>query len=98
MGDYMKGELNQKRFFNMLAFWSLVISGVVLVLTKILAACGITWVGLGILNTIAYIFSFVVMSVAAYNYIRTKHSTVWTVVYVVAVLLALTPLIIDLFR
>lgn len=93
----MKGELQSKRFYNLLAFCALVISGVVLVLTKVLAACGITWAGLGILNTIAYIMAFAVLAVAAFNYVRTKHSTVWTIIYVVAVLLALVPLIIDLF-
>ena len=93
----MKGELNSKKFFNMLAFWALVISGAVLVLTKILGACGITWVGFGVLNTIAYILSFVVLAIAAFNYVRTKHSMVWNIIYVVAVLLALVPLIIDLF-
>ena len=97
MEETMKGELNSERFFNMLAFWALVISGFVLVLTKILAVCGITWVGLGVLNTIAYILSFVVMSIAAYNYVRTRQSTVWIVVYVIAVLLAFVPLIINLF-
>lgn len=93
----MKGELNSKKFFNMLAFWALVISGAVLVLTKILGACGITWVGLGILNTVAYILAFVVLSIAAYNYVRTKHSTAWTIIYILAVALAIVPLIIDLF-
>ena len=93
----MKGELNGKKFYNLLAFCALVISGFVLVLTKILSVCGITWVGLGILNTIAYILAFVVLAIAAFNYVRTKRSTVWNIVYVVAVLLALVPLVIDLF-
>ena len=98
MEDFMKAELNQKKFFNMLAFWSLIISGSVLVLTKILAFCGITWVGLGVLNTIAYILAFIVTAIAAFHYVRTKHSTGWTIVYIVSILLVLTPLIIDLFR
>ena len=93
----MKGELNSKKFFNLLAFCALVISGIVLVLTKVLAVCGVIWAGLGILNTIAYILAFLVLAIAAFNYVRTKHSTVWNIVYIVAVLLALVPLIIDLF-
>ena len=93
----MKGELNSKRFFNMLAFISLAISGVVLVLTKVLAACGITWTGLAILDTIAYMLGFVVTAVAAFQYVRTKQSAIYTIIYIIAVLLVIVPLFINLF-
>lgn len=93
----MKGELNSKKFFNLLAFCSLIIAGVVLVLTKVLGVCGITWKLLGILNTIAYTLAFVVTAVAAYHYVRTKHSVAYTVIYVIAVILVIIPLILNLF-
>lgn len=93
----MKGELHTKKFFNMLAFCAIVISGVVLVLTKVLSACGITWVGLGVLNTIAYFLSYIVLAISAFHYVRTKHSVVWTIIYIVAVLLVFVPLVINLF-
>lgn len=93
----MKGELNSKRFFNMLAFISLAISGVVLVLTKVLTACGITWAGLAILDTVAYMLGFVVTAVAAFHYVRTKQSVVYTIIYIIAVLLVVVPLFINFF-
>ena len=81
----------------MLAFFAIVISGLVLVLTKILSACGITWVGLSILNTVAYVLSYIVLAISAYHYVRTKHSVVWTIIYIVSVLLVFIPLVIGLF-
>lgn len=94
----MKGELNAKRFFNAMAFVALVIAGVVLVLSKILGALGVQVNLLTILNNIAYVLAFVVTAVAAFYYVRTKRSLAWTIVYIVAVLLVVVPLVLSMFQ
>lgn len=93
----MKKELNTKKFFNAMAFIALVIAGIVLVVSKILGAVGIDIKILSILNTVASTLAFVVTSVAAYYYVRTKRSIAWMIVYVIAVILVVVPLVLSLF-
>ena len=89
----MKRELNTKRFFNMLAFIALMISGVALLISKIFF-CGTV---ANILNNVAYVLAFVVTAVAAYHYVRTKRNLVVTIIYIIAVIIVVIPLVLSLF-
>lgn len=93
----MKRELNTKKFFNAMAFVALVIAGIVLVVSKILDIVGIDIKILGILNTIASVLAYVVTAVAAYYYVRTKRNIAWLIVYIVAVILVVVPLVLSIF-
>ena len=94
----MKRELNTKKFFNAMAFVALCIAGIALLVSKILG-----WLNAGvqfanILNQVAYVLAFVVTAVAAFYYVRTKRSVAWTVIYVLAVLLVVGPLVLSMFN
>lgn len=90
----MKNQLNSKRFFNAMAFVALVISGIALLISKIFL--GANTVAANILNSIAYVLAFIVTSFCALSYVRTKHSIVWTIIYIVAVIIVVVPLVLTL--
>ena len=92
----MKKELNWKRFFNFLAFVALLISGVALLISKIFF--GANQVVSTVLNSIAYVLAFVVTSVAAYNYVKTKRNIVYVIIYIVAVIIVVVPLVLSMFN
>lgn len=92
----MKRELNAKKFFNAMAFVALVISGIALLISKIFFGANTTVSA--ILNNIAYILAFVVTAFAAFNYVRTRRSITWTIVYIVAVIIVVVPLVLSMFR
>ena len=91
----MKNQLNSKKFFSAMAFIALVISGVALLISKIFL--GANTVAATVLNSIAYVLAFVVTSFCAYNYVKTKHSIVWVIVYIVAVVIVVVPLVLTMF-
>ncbi len=91
----MKNQLNSKKFFNAMAFIALVISGIALIISKIFLGQATT--GARILNSIAYILAFVVTSFCAFFYVRTKRNITYTIVYIVAVILVIVPLVLSLF-
>ena len=90
----MKRELNTKRFFNMLAFIALIISGVALLISKIFLG----GTSASVLNGIAYTLAFIVTSVCAYSYVRTRRSLTVLIIYIVAVVIVVVPLILSMFR
>lgn len=92
----MKRELNAKKFFNAMAFVALVISGIALLISKIFF--GADTAAAAVLNNIAYILAFVVTAFAAFNFIKTKRSVTWTVIYVIAVIIVVVPLVLSMFR
>lgn len=92
----MRRELNSKKFFNLLAFIALIISGICLLISKIFFNSNGTVSA--VLNNIAYIFAFVVVVFAAFNYIKVKHSLVLTIIYIIAVLIVIVPLVLSMFN
>ena len=91
----MKNQLNSKKFFNAMAFVALVISGVALLISKIFLG---TSTAATVLNSIAYVLAFVVTSFCAFFYVRTKRSIAWTIVYIVAVIIVIVPLVLSMFN
>ncbi len=91
----MKKELNSKKFFSLLAFIALIISGVALLISKIFFGNSTTAV---VLNNTAYVLAFVVTAFSALNYVKTKHSLVWTIIYIVAVIIVVVPLVLSMFK
>ena len=91
----MKKDLNTKRFFNMLAFIALVISGVALLISKIFFGDSAT---ASFLNGVAYVLAFVVTSVSAFYYVRSTRNITILIVYIVAVIIVVVPLVLSMFR
>lgn len=94
----MKNELNTKKFFNAMAFVGLVIAGIALIVSKILGWLSVGAQFAGILNQVAYCLAFIVTAVAAFYYVRTKRSATWLIIYVIAVLLVVVPLVLSMFN
>ena len=91
----MKKELNTKRFFNLLAFVALIVSGVALLISKIFLGNSTT---ANVLNNLAYVLAFVVTAVSAYGYVRTRRSMTMLIIYIIAVIFVVIPLIISIFH
>ena len=91
----MKRELNTKKFFNALAFVALIFAGIALLIAKFFVPN--TVVG-RILSNLAYILAFVTTSACAFNYVRTKRNIVYTILYFIAVVLVVVPLVFSLFN
>lgn len=94
----MKTELKMKKFLNALAFVVLVISGIALVVSLVLGKLSVAQNFANVLRQIAYCLAFVVTAVVAFNYVRTKRSNVWLIVYIVCVIFVVVPLVIGLFN
>ena len=93
----MKNELRVKKFINGVAFCVLVISGIALVVSLILGKLEVAQNFANILRQISYCLAFIVVSVSAYSYVRTKRSAGWLIVYINCVLFVVVPLIVGLF-
>ena len=93
----MKNELRVKKFINGVAFCVLVISGIALVVSLILGKLEVAQNFANILRQISYCLAFIVVSVSAYSYVRTKRSAGWLIVYIICVLFVVVPLIVGLF-
>ena len=93
----MKNELRLKKFLNGIAFCVLIISGVALVVSLVLGKLEVAQNFANVLRQISYCLAFIVVSVSAYNYVKTKRSTVWLIIYIVCVLFVVVPLIVGLF-
>lgn len=91
----MKNELNRKKFFNALAFVALIFAGIALLIAKFFIPN--TVVG-RVLSNLAYILAFVTTAFCAFGYIRTKRNIVYTIIYVVALVLVVVPLVLSLFN
>lgn len=91
----MKKDLNTKKFFNLLAFIALVISGVALLISKIFLGDSPT---ANFLNGIAYVLAFVVTAVSAFYYVRSRRSVAIIIVYIVAVIIVVVPLVLSMFK
>ena len=91
----MKNELNRKKFFNAVAFVALIFAGIALLIAKFFIPN--TIVG-RVLSNLAYILAFVTTAVCAFNFVRTKRNIVYTILYVIAVILVLVPLVLSLFN
>lgn len=94
----MKTELKMKRFLNAMAFIVLVMSGIALVVSLVLGKLSVAENFANLLKQIAYCLAFVVTSVVAYGYVRTKRSAVWLVIYIICVVFVVVPLVIGLFN
>jgi uncharacterized membrane protein len=94
----MKNELNTKKFFNALAFAALVLSGLALIVSKILGWLKVGVQFAGILSSVASSLAYIVTAVAAYYYVRTKRSVTWIVIYIVALLLVIVPIVLSMFN
>ena len=92
----MRNQLNAKKFFHAMAFVALVISGIALLISKIFFGANTTVAA--VLNNIAYILAFTVTGFFAFFYVRTKRSVVWLVVYIIAVVIVVIPLVLSMFR
>lgn len=92
----MKRELNSKKFFNLLAFIALIISGISLLISKIFFNSNGTVSA--VLNNIAYVLAFIVVAFAAFNYVKVRRSWALTLVYIIAVLIVLVPLVLSMFN
>lgn len=92
----MKNQLNQKKFFNAMAFVALMLAGIALLISKIFFKAGQPVSN--ILNGIAYTLAFVVTAVNAYFYVRTKRNVAYIILYVLAVLLVVVPLVLSMFN
>ena len=95
LGDNMKYQLNFRKMFNAIAFVCLMISGIALLISKIFLGADSS--AARILNSVAYVLAFTVTSICAYFYVRTKRNIVWTIIYVVVVLIVVVPLVLTLF-
>lgn len=92
----MRNQLNAKKFFNAMAFVALVISGIALLISKIFFGANTTVAS--VLNNIAYVLAFTVTAFSAFFYVRTKRNIVWVVVYIIAVVIVVVPLVLSMFR
>lgn len=92
----MKRELNTKKFFNALAFAALILAGVALLISKIFF--GSNGTVSAVLNNTAYILAFVTTAVSAYNFVKTKRNIVYTIIYIVAVIIVVVPLVLSMFN
>ena len=93
----MKNELKMRQFFNALAFVALAISGVALVVSLILGKLNVGQEIANVLKNVSYCLAFVVTAVSAYNYVKTKRSTTWLVIYILCVVFVVVPLVIGMF-
>ena len=92
----MRNQLNAKKFFHAMAFVALVISGIALLISKIFFNANTTVSA--VLNNIAYVLSFAVTAFFAFFYVRTKRNIAWTIVYIIAVIIVVVPLVLSMFR
>ena len=90
----MKNQLNSRKFFNAMAFVALIISGIALLVSKIFFSANGPIAA--VLNNIAYVLAFVVTSFCAYLYVRTKRNIVYTVLYIIAVIIVIIPLVLSM--
>ena len=93
----MKSELNMKKFLNCLAFVAICFAALGLLIVRILGWFNVASQLAGILSQVANAFAYIVTSIAAYSFVRTKRSTVWMAVYIVAVILIAVCLILPIF-
>lgn len=91
----MKNQLGSRKLFSAMAFVALVISGIALLISKIFLGANTT--AATVLNNIAYVLAFVVTSFCAFLYVKTKRNLVWTIIYVVAVIIVVVPLVLSMF-
>ncbi|HAJ77896.1 MAG TPA: hypothetical protein DCO89_02370 [Clostridiales bacterium] len=91
----MKNQLSSRKFFSAMAFVALVISGIALLISKIFLGSNTT--AATVLNSIAYVLAFIVTSFCAFLYVRTKRNLVWTIIYIVAVIIVVVPLVLTMF-
>ena len=94
----MKSELKFKKFLNALAFVVLIISGIALVVSLVLGKLSVAQNFADILKQIAYCLAFVVTAIVALNYVKTKRSNVWLIIYIICVIFVVVPLVIGLFN
>ena len=94
----MKTELKMKKFLNAMAFIVLVISGIALVVSLVLGKLSVAQNFANVLKQISYCLAFVVTAIVAYNYVRTKRSAVWLIIYIICVIFVVVPLVIGLFN
>ena len=78
--------LKGKQLVNFLAFWSIALIAVVLVLGKLLGWL-ISANFLNLLQLFALIVAEAITAVYAYSYVRAKNKTAWTVVFIVFIVL-----------
>ena len=91
----MNNQLNFRKMFNGIAFVALMLSGIALLISKIFLGADTS--AARVLNNIAYVLAFTVTSICAYFYVRTKRNIVWTIIYVVVVLIVVVPLVLSMF-
>ena len=91
----MKNELNRKKFLNAIAFIALIFAGIALLIAKFFIPN--TVVG-RVLSNLSYILAFVTTAVCAFNYVRTKRNVAYLIVYFIAVILVVVPLVLSLFN
>ncbi len=92
----MKNQLNTKKFFNAMAFVALIIAGIALMISKIFF--GANGDVSRILNSVAYTLAFVVTAFCAYFYVRTKRNVAWLIIYIIAVIIVVVPLVLSMFN
>lgn len=88
----MKNELKIKQFFNMLAWVAVMFVGVALVLDYIFNATG------GIISKIASALAYIIASIDAYYFVRTKRNPVYLILYIISVILIIVFLILPFFK
>lgn len=84
----MMTDIKTKKFFNMLAFYSIIFLAVSLLLRQIFGNGGNVFAQITqVITQIAQALAYVAASIAAYGYVRAKRSVVYIILYVIAVVL-----------
>jgi 23S rRNA pseudouridine1911/1915/1917 synthase len=79
----VNASLNFKRFINFVAFLATCLIAVALVVQVILGYVGVEASIIGAMRLIGEIIAYLITVIAAFSYIRTKKSPVWSIVYAI---------------
>ena len=77
----MKG----KQFVNLMAYISIALIAIALIVGKILGALGVSATVIGAMNLIANIIAYTITAVYAFLYAKSKKSIGWMIAYIVFV-------------
>lgn len=78
----MKG----KQFVNLMAYISIALIAIALIVGKILGALGVSATVIGAMNLIANIIAYTITAVYAFLYAKSKKSIGWMIAYIVFVI------------
>lgn len=98
----MKNEIKQRKFFNAMAFYAIIFLSIALIISFIAGKLGSDGTDVftqiaNVIQSIASALAYVCACISAFGYVRAKRSIVYTVLYLVAVVLIALFVILPIF-